>query len=90
MRKLKFELDKKSLEIIYRTFIRLILEYVDVILDNCTNCQNQELDKIQTEATRIATGTTKLVSIETLYKEIGLDTLETRRKHKLTLFYKRY
>ena len=91
MRKLKFELDRKSLEIISRTFIRPILEYGDVLFDHCTNYEKQELEKIQTEAARIATGTTKLVSIETLYKEIGRDTLETRRrKHKLTLFYKMY
>ena len=45
--------------------------------------------QIQTEAARIATGTTKLVSIENLYSEIGWDTLEARRKkRKLTLFYK--
>ena len=45
--------------------------------------------QIQTEAARIATGTTKLVSIENLYSEIGWDTLEARRKkQKLTFFYK--
>ena len=46
--------------------------------------------QIQTEAARIATGTTKLASIENLYSEIGWDTLEARRKKKqnLTLFYK--
>ena len=36
--------------------------------------------QIQTEAARIATGTTKLVSIENLYSDIGWDTLEARRK----------
>ena len=45
--------------------------------------------QIQTEAARIATGTTKLVSIENLYSEIGWDTLEDRRKKQnLTLFYR--
>ena len=45
--------------------------------------------QVQTEAARIATGTTKLVSIKNLYSEIGWDTLEARRKkQKLTLFYK--
>ena len=43
--------------------------------------------QIQTEAARIATGTTKLVS--KIYSEIGWDTLGARRKkQKLTLFYK--
>ena len=89
MRKLKFKLDRKSLETIYLTFIRPLLEYGDVIFDNCTQYEKQELDKIQNEAARIATGTTKLVSLATLYNEIYWETLELRRyNHKLTLFYK--
>ena len=89
MRKLKFKLDRKSLETIYLTFIRPLLEYGDVIFDNCTQYEKQELDKIQNEAARIVTGTTKLVSLVTLYKEICWETLEIRRyNHKLTLFYK--
>ena len=89
MRKLKFQLDRKSLEIIYTSFIRPILEYGNEIWDNCTQYEKNDIEKIQTEAARIATGTTKLVSIEHLYSEIGWDTLEARRrKQKLTLFYK--
>ena len=89
MRKLKFKLDRKSLEIIYTTFIRPIFENGDVIWDNCTQYEKQELDKIQTEAARIATGTTKLVSLTALYKEICWETIEqSRHNHKLTLFYK--
>ena len=89
MRILKFKLDRKSLETIYLTFIRPLLEYGDVIFDNCTQYEKQELDKIQNEAARIATGTIKLVSLATLYKEICWETLELRRcNHKQTLFYK--
>ena len=36
MRKLKFKLDRKSLETIYLTFIRPILEYGAVLWDNCS------------------------------------------------------
>ena len=71
MRKLKFQLDRKSLEIIYTVFIRPILEYDNEIWDNCTQYEKDDLEKIQIEAARIATGTTKLVSIENLYSEIG-------------------
>lgn len=89
MRKLKYELDRKSLETIYMTFIRPILEYADVLWDNCTQQEKQDLEKIQLEAARIATGTTKLISIQNLYDETGWEQLETRRKnHKLLLFYK--
>ena len=84
MRKLKFQLDRKSLEIIYTSFIRPILEYGNEIWDNCTQYEKDGLEKIQTEAARIATGATKLVSIENLYSEIGWDTLDIRRKKTKT------
>ena len=71
MRKLKFQLDHRSLEIIYTSFIRTILEYGNEIWDNCTQYEKEELDKNQNEAARIAMETTKLISIETLYSEIG-------------------
>ena len=91
MRKLKFILDRKSLETIYIAFIRPLLEYADVIWDNCTQNEKDELEKIQIEAARIISGVTKLVSISSLYKEICWDTLQKRRDdHKLTLFYKMY
>ena len=89
MEKLNFVLDRKSLETIYLSFIRPLLEYSDVIWDNCSNAEKTELDKIQYEAARIATGATKLISIANLVKEIGWESLhERRRKHKLALLYK--
>ncbi|MES9994358.1 MAG: reverse transcriptase family protein [Candidatus Thiodiazotropha sp.] len=89
MRKLKFKLDRKSLQIIYFTFIRPILEYADVVWSNCTQYEINELEKIQNEAARIVSGATKLVSINALIHECGWETLLNRRKkHKLLLFYK--
>ena len=62
-----------------------------VIWDNCSDYEKQELEKIQIEAARIATGASKLISNRNLYNEIGWETLEKRRKnHKLILFYKLY
>ena len=52
MRKLKFSLDRKSLETIYIAFIRPLLEYADVIWDNCAQYEKNELEKIQIEAAR--------------------------------------
>ena len=89
MRKLKFTLDRKSLETIYLSFIRPLLEYADVVWDNCTQYEVDELEKIQIEAARIVTGATKLVSIDSLYTETGWETLSSRRlNHKLLLFFK--
>ena len=89
MRKFKFDLDRKSLDIIYTSFIRPLLEYGSGVWDNCNLQEKQNLEKIQLEAARIVTGATKLVSFQALYNETGWETLEVRRKkQKLTLFYK--
>ena len=50
LRSLKFALDRKSLQTMYFTFIRPILEYADVVWDNCTQQQMNDLEKIQIEA----------------------------------------
>ena len=50
--------------------------------------KKQELEKIQIEAARIASGTTKLISIQNLYEEVGWETRKKRRiNHKLILVY---
>lgn len=45
MRKLKFTLDRKSLQAIYFAFIRPLLEYADTVWDNCTQYEVNELEK---------------------------------------------
>ena len=89
MRKLKFQLDRKSLQTIYLSFIRPLLECADVVWNNCTQYLSNELDKIQNEAARIVTGATKLASIDSLHTETGWETLRSRSKsHKLNIFIK--
>ena len=89
LRSLKFVLDRKSLQTMYFTFIRPILEYADVVWDNCTQQQMNDLEKIQIEAGRIVSGATKLVALDRLYQELGwLKLSEKRKLHKLFLFYK--
>ena len=74
---------------IYLSFIRPILEYADVIWNNCTQYEKDDLDKIQNECARIVTGCTRLVSLRLLHIESGWESLHTRReKHKLLLFFK--
>jgi hypothetical protein len=91
MRSLKFILDRKSLETIYLSFIRPLLEYSDVVWDNITQQDEFELEKIQLEACRILTGTTKLVSIANLYEDICIQPLKVRcYSHKQILLYKMF
>lgn len=70
-------------------FIRPLLEYGDVVWDNCTQYEKDELERMQHEAARIATGTTRLVSLDSLYSEIKWESLQKRRNdHKLSLLFK--
>ena len=63
----------------------------DTISPTHTPIENGGSIKNQNEAAIIATRTTKLISIKTLYSEIGWETLDSRRrKQKLSLFYKMY
>ena len=53
MRRLKFDLDGKSLQIVYFSFIGPLLEYADSVWNNCTQDESLGLEKIQYEAARI-------------------------------------
>ena len=78
LRKLMFQLDQKSLEIIYTSFIRPFLEYSNVVWDNCTQYESKDLEKIQNEAARIVTGATKLTTLQSLYIETAWESLASR------------
>ena len=89
LRKLKHELDRKSLETLYFTQVRPILEYADCVWVNCNQYESDNLEKVQLEAIRLITGAPRGTSHNLLYKETGIETLEKRRRdHQLTLYYK--
>ena len=89
LRKVRFILNRFTLEKMYFSFIRPILEYGDVVWDTQTHYLINKIENVQTEAARIATGGTKLTSIQKKYEETGWEKLlERREKHKLILLYK--
>ena len=82
-------LDRDSLKKIYISFVRPILEYANIVWDNCTQYETNAIERIQLEAARIVTGATRLVSLDMLSKETGWECLPDRRhKHKMCQFYK--
>ena len=84
MLKLKFQLDRKSLETILISFIRPLLEYANVIWDNSTKYESEQLERIQNEAARFVTEATKLVSLHSLYIDTGWESLAARREKTKT------
>ena len=75
--RVQFKLDGCSLQTIYFSFIRPVTEYFDIVWDNCTLYEANELEIIYTEAARIVTCATKLVlvSIDSLHTKTGWEIL---------------
>ena len=88
IRALKSKLDRHTLQIIYFSFIRPLLEYADIIWDNIPEYLKNEVDKVQNESARIVTGCTKLVSLDYLINEAGWESLRHRRKKTQSYFLK--
>jgi hypothetical protein len=89
IRMLKFRLDRLSLEKLYLSFIRPLLEYGDVVWDPHNMYLINILEKVQIEAMRIISGGTKLIPLRQLYKETRLSKLKDRREnHKLIQLFK--
>ena len=89
MRRLKYILDKSTLEKIYFAYIRPILEYSNVVWDNCTIAQSTKLEQLQLDAARIVTGAVKGTKHRLLYTETGWQTSSERRENnQLLIMYK--
>ena len=89
MRALKFKLKRDTLNHIYVTYMRPILEYASVVWDGCTDYEKLLIDRLELDAARIVTGLTRSTSTELLLKEIGWLQLSERRKYqKLVMVYK--
>ena len=88
LRTLKYKLNRISLERIYKSMVRPILEYGDIVWHNTSQCMNS-LEKVQLNAARIVVGATAKCSTQGLYNETKWETLAQRRAfHRMTLFYK--
>ena len=85
----KYRLSRKSLEIMYKSFILPHFDYADVVWDNCSAKFSNELEELQLDALRTITGSVRGTSHARLYRESGFPPLkERRRRHKLILYFK--
>ena len=84
-----FKVDRPILTSLYKSLIRPLMEYGDVIWNNCYDCDSALLDGVQYEAARLVTGAIKGTSSARLHKELAWESLSSRRKlHLLCQFYK--
>ena len=88
LRKLKYQLNRNTLEKLYLVYIRPILEYAPEVWDNCGACLSLKLERLQLEAARIVTGLPIFTRSEIVYGETGWEPLDIRRKRrKLQMMY---
>ena len=90
--KLQNILPRPALLTIYKRFISPHLHHGDIIYDQTDNLSlHQKLDSIQCNAALAFTGAIRRISREDLYRELGLESLQLRRRYrKLCCFYKIY
>jgi hypothetical protein len=85
----KYILNRKTLEIMYKSFILPIFDYADILYDSCTQAQANLLEDLHLEALRTITGLVRGTSHAVLYSESGFCSLKKRReRHKLVMYFK--
>ena len=72
LRSFKYKLSRKSLEIMYKSYILPHFDYCDTIWDNCNALLSDELEKLNLDAIRTIIGAVRGTSHDKLYKESGI------------------
>ena len=89
LKKLKYIVDRKSLENIYFSFLRPKMEYCSHIWDNCNKRESDLLENFQLDIARTVAGARRGTSHQAIYDELGWKTLAFRRESlKLKQFAK--
>ena len=68
---LKYKLDRRTLEIMYFSFIRPLLEYADIIWDNCGTVLSEKVERTQAKAAKIVSGAIIRAPYVVLLQELG-------------------
>jgi len=89
LRSFKYRLSRKALNTMYKSFILPIIDYADIIWDNCSNHLADEVEALQLDCIRTITGAVRGTSHDKLYRESGYIPLhERRQRHKLIFYHK--
>ena len=86
LRKIKYKFSKETLNKLYCSYIRSVLEYASEVWDGCNQGDSDRLEQVQLHAALRITGLPVFASLNPLYYETGWESLaERREKKKLTL-----
>ncbi len=89
LRSLMHKIDKLTLQTMYMTYIRPLLEYASIVWCNCSEKEKKLIEDVQLAAARVVTSATKGTSHNIIYNECKWELLEERRKkQRLCMLYK--
>jgi hypothetical protein len=89
LRKICRDVPRQCLEILYKSMIRPILEYGNIIYDGSHDSVLTRLENVQRQAALTCTGAYRHTNHETLLDELSWPTLAKRRKnHRLNVMFK--
>ena len=89
LRRISRDVPRRCLEILYKSMIRPLLEYADIIYDGSADNQLKRLEDTQRQAALTCTGAYKHTNHNRLLEELGWPPLSLqRRHHRLNLMFK--
>ena len=89
MMPLKFKLDRRSLEVMYTSFVLPTMEYANVVWGGTYDSDLCKLEKIHVEGMRLITGATAQSNIAKLYEDTGFCSFKSRCEYSmLVMMYK--
>ena len=68
---IKYQVGRDTLRALYKTLVRPLMEYADVMWNGCSDTESDLLDSVQYEAGKIVTGVIKGTSRKRLMCELG-------------------
>ncbi len=89
IRRIRFLITREARIVLYKALILPVLEYANVLYDNCSIYLKQRLESIQRQAAIMCTGAFVNTSYTKLLNELGWASLEERRNFfRLSYLYK--
>ena len=91
LNRVRLKLPRGTLCSLYKSMVLPIIEYCDIIYDNCTVRDSIAIEQVQRRAALVYTGAYRHTSSDRLLVELGWQSLRTRRlNHKLIQLFKSY
>ncbi len=89
IRRIRFLITREARILLYKALVLPVLEYGNILYDNCALYLKQRLESVQRQAAIVCTCAFRTAGYAKLLSELGWSSLEDRRKYfRLTTMYK--